>query len=130
MKNEFTLSAILNVKPEKAYKAWLNSKEHSSFTGSPAKINPKAGGAFTAWDGYISGKTMELLPFKRILQNWRTTEFPDTSPDSRLEITFDEVDNGTKLTLKHSNIPEGQADEYKKGWKEFYFKPMKKYFSL
>ena len=58
MKNEFTLSVILNVKPEIAYKDWLNSKEHSNFTGSPAKINPNIGGTFTAWDGYISGKTM------------------------------------------------------------------------
>jgi len=89
-----TLSAILNVKPEIAYKAWLNGKEHSNFTGSPAKINPKVGGTFTAWDGYISGKTMELEPNKRILQKWRTTEFPDKSPDSMLEITFENVDKG------------------------------------
>jgi hypothetical protein len=25
-------------------------------------------------------------------------------------------------------MPEGQADSYKKGWEEFYFEPMKKYF--
>ena len=130
MKNEFTLSVILNVKPEIAYNAWLNSKEHSNFTGSPAKITSNVGGTFSAWDGYISGKTMELDPNKRILQKWRTTEFPDKSPDSMIEITFEEIDKGTKLTLRHFNIPEGQAEEYKKGWKDYYFEPMKKYFSL
>jgi len=26
-------------------------------------------------------------------------------------------------------IPDGQGENYKQGWKDFYFKPMKKYFS-
>jgi activator of HSP90 ATPase len=128
MKNEFTLSVVLNVKPEALCKAWLDSEEHAKFTGSPAEIVPKVGGKFTAWDGYISGKTLELDPGKRILQNWRTTDFDNKSPDSKIEITFEKADKGTKLTLRHFNIPEGTAEEYKKGWKDFYFEPMKKYY--
>jgi activator of HSP90 ATPase len=62
------------------------------------------------------------------VQAWRTTEFPKGSPDSRVEIILETIDGGTKLTLLHSNIPEGQADDYKKGWQEFYFDPMKEYF--
>jgi activator of HSP90 ATPase len=129
MKNEFTVSAFLNAKPDVLFKAWLNSKEHSNFTGSPARISPKIGGKFTAWDDYISGKTIEMDPNMRILQEWRSTEFPENAPDSKIEITFKKVEKGTKLTLKHFDIPHGQAEEYKKGWKDFYFKPMKKYYS-
>jgi activator of HSP90 ATPase len=129
MKNEFTVSVILNEKPDVLFNAWLNSKEHSNFTGSPAKIAPKIGGKFTAWDNYISGKTIEMDPNKRIVQEWRSTEFPEESPDSRIEITFEKVEEGTKLTLRHFDIPKGQAQEYKKGWKDFYFEPMKKYYS-
>jgi activator of HSP90 ATPase len=36
--------------------------------------------------------------------------------------------NGTRVTIIHSEIPAGQGEGYKKGWKDFYFKPMKKYF--
>ncbi|MBI3740016.1 MAG: SRPBCC domain-containing protein, partial [Chloroflexi bacterium] len=70
----------------------------------------------------------ELKPYTRFVQAWRTTEFPEDSPDSRVEVLLEAVKGGTKLTLKHTNIPEGQADSYKKGWEEFYFEPMKKYF--
>jgi activator of HSP90 ATPase len=128
MSNEFTMSIVLKAEPEKIFRAWLSTDGHAAMTGSPARVEPRVGGTFTAWDGYISGKTLELKPYTRILQAWRTTEFPDGSPDSRVEVLLEAVAGGTKLTLIHSNIPAGQTDSYKKGWDEFYFEPMKKYF--
>ncbi len=116
------------VKPKVIYSAWLNSKEHSKMTGSKAKINPKVNTNFTAWDGYISGKTTELKTDEKIVQLWRTTEFPQDAPDSILEIKLSEIKQGTKLTMVHKNIPEGQSESYKKGWEDFYFLPMEEYF--
>jgi activator of HSP90 ATPase len=98
-------------------------------TGNPAKVDGKVGGEFTAWDGYIFGSTLALEPDQRILQRWRTSEFPDDAPDSRLEISFEEVGEGTKITLIHSDMPADQVDSYRQGWEDFYFKPMKAYFS-
>lgn len=128
MRKSFQVSVTLPVKPEVIYEAWLNTKKHSVFTGSPAKIDSRVGGKFSAWDGYITGANLELIPNRRIVQSWRTTEFPSGSPDSKIDVTLTETKNGTKLTLKHSNIPAGQEKEYKQGWKDFYFVPMKKYF--
>ena len=127
-KKGFTLSTILPVGAEKIYKAWLSSDGHSAMTGSPAKVNARVGGKFTAWDGYISGKTLELEPTHRILQAWRTTEFPEDATDSMVEILLKETEGGTKITLKHSNMPEEQVDSYRQGWENFYFTPMKEYF--
>ncbi|MCL5030210.1 MAG: SRPBCC domain-containing protein [Bacteroidetes bacterium] len=129
MKNNFKISTLLPASPERIYKAWLNSKEHSAFTGNTAKATSRKGGAFSAWDNYIIGKNIELVPFKRIVQSLRSTDFPVNVADSHLELLLEKSNKGTKLTLIHSNIPEGQADSYKQGWKDFYFKPMKKYFS-
>ena len=97
-------------------------------TGNAAKVDGKVGGKFTAWDGYIFGSTLELEPDQRIVQAWRTSEFPEDAPDSRLEILFEEVAEGTKVTLIHSNMPEDQVDSYRQGWEDFYFRPMKEYF--
>ena len=98
-------------------------------TGNPAKVKGKVGGKFTAWDGYIFGSTLELEPDQRIVQAWRTSEFPDDAPDSRLEILLEKVTKGTKVTLIHSDMPEDQVDSYRQGWEDFYFKPMEEYFS-
>jgi activator of HSP90 ATPase len=124
-----TLSAVIPATPEQIYDAWLHSKGHSAMTGSPATATARVGGAFTAWDGYIRGKNLELERGKRIVQAWRSTEFPKDAPDSRLEVLLAPASRGTRVTLKHSEIPAGQSASYKQGWKDFYFVPMKKHFA-
>jgi uncharacterized protein YndB with AHSA1/START domain len=130
MTESLNLSTIIPVPPQRVFHAWLDSKEHGGFTGGgEAIIDPHPGGSFTAWDGYINGKTLEIEPSKRILQSWRTTEFSENDPDSQLELLFKPVQEGTQLTLIHTNIPDGQAESYKQGWLDYYFKPMQEYFS-
>ena len=128
MKREFSISVQFPVAPEVIFRAWLSTKGHAAMTGSPARVTARVGGKFSAWDGYITGKTLELIPSVRIVQAWRTSEFADTDPDSMLEITLRPVKGGTRLTLRHSGIPEGQAESYEAGWEESYFTPMRAYF--
>jgi activator of HSP90 ATPase len=128
MKTSFSVSAHLDAPPDVLYHAWLSSEEHTRFTGSPADIDPSIGGRFTAWEGYISGTTLEKEEGKRVVQSWRTTEFPEGSLDSRIEVVFEPADDGTKVTINHSGIPEGQAEDYERGWTEFYFDPMREYY--
>lgn len=128
MKNEFVLSETFNANAEAIYNAWLSTQGHTLMTGSPAKVNGHADGDFTAWDGYIWGTFLELEPNKRIVQLWRTGEFPEDAEDSRVEILLEESNNQTKLTLVHTHMPEDQVDSYRTGWLDFYFKPMKEYF--
>ncbi len=45
-----------------------------------------------------------------------------------LEIQFEKVEKGTKVTLAHSNLPDETGKTYRKGWRDHYFKPMKEYF--
>lgn len=129
MSDSFEISTILPTSPKRIYEAWLNGNEHSAMTGGAAKVDPSIGGRYSAWDNYITGTTIELEPYRRIVQSWRTTEFPPDHPDSRLEIVLEEVDGGTQLTLKHSGISEGQGPGYKSGWGENYFDPMRAYFA-
>ena len=112
MAESFEVSTFFpTISAERIYRSWLDSDEHSAFTGSPAQIDPGVGGKFTAWDGYINGKTLKAEPFQRIVQAWRTTEFPEQTPDSQLEILVEEVDGGAKVTLIHTDIPDGQAED-------------------
>jgi len=124
MKNQLTLSVMLPVPPERLFRDWLDSAAHSAITGSPAFIDPWVGGQFKTWDGYIHGRTLEMQPGKRILQSWRTTDFPQGAPDSLVEVLFEPAAEGTLLTIRHTRIPPGQAGDYAHGWREFYFDPM------
>jgi uncharacterized protein YndB with AHSA1/START domain len=130
MAGELHLQTIIpGVEPRKLFEAWLDSRSHGEFTGGPAEIDPVVGGKFSIYDGYITGSTLELEPYSRIVQAWRTTEFPEDAPDSRLEITLESVAGGCRITIDHFNLPEDQVESYKSGWMEYYFDPLRRYFS-
>lgn len=119
---------IVPAKPMEVYEAFVDAKKHSAFTGSKATGQGKVGARFTAWDGYISGKFVELEEGKKVVQEWVTTEWPEGYPPSRFELTFEKVDAGTEVSMVHSDVPVEQVEELKEGWNEFYWRPLKEYF--
>jgi uncharacterized protein YndB with AHSA1/START domain len=125
----FEVSRIIPATPERIFNAWLDSGEHAKLTGMAATIDRTVGGSFTIGDGYIQGSNVELEPHRRIVQSWRTTEFPEGATPSRLEIYLEPAEGGTLVRLVHTELPEGQSERYLKGWGEYYFDPMTEYFS-
>ncbi len=119
---------FIPAKPADVYDAFLDAKKHSLFTGSKATCVPRIGGKFTAWDGYILGKNLELEAGRRIVQEWKTTEWPAAYSSSIVEFSFKEKGTGTELKMVQSKVPAEQADSYAKGWVDFYWKPLKEYF--
>lgn len=127
--DEISITTEIDVPPSEVFKAWLDSKAHSLMTGANAVIDGRIGGQFTAHDGYISGEFLEIEADRRILQKWRTTDFPDDAPDSLLEIQLFAIDDdGCLVKLIQTNIPEGQGADYLEGWEDHYFEPMRDYF--
>jgi uncharacterized protein YndB with AHSA1/START domain len=51
------------------------------------------------------GTTLELTPNQRIVQAWRTSEFPEDAPDSNVEVLLEEVAEGTRVTFLHRDMP-------------------------
>jgi uncharacterized protein YndB with AHSA1/START domain len=129
MAERLDLTTVINASPRKVYAAWLDARAHSAFTGSKATGGARVGDPFSAWDGYILGVHLELEPGRRIVQTWRTSDFPPGSEDSRLQILLVEAAGKTRLTLTQTNIPDGQAEQYRQGWEQFYFAPLAKYFA-
>jgi uncharacterized protein YndB with AHSA1/START domain len=128
MLESLEISTILPSNSKEAYLAWLDSREHSEFTGKDAFIEPRVGGKFKACSEYIEGEILELDPFNRIVLSWRTAEFPKEHEDSKLEVLFKDTKEGLEMTLIQTEIPDGQAKQYEEGWHKYYFEPMKKYF--
>ena len=127
MKESLELSATFKASPQDIYEAWLDGDQHSGMTGGEATGIALEGTEFTAWDGYITGKNLSLSSNRKIVQSWRTSEFADTDEDSHLEIHLESHGDGCRVTLIHTNIPEGQT-QYEQGWVNHYFTPMQDYF--
>lgn len=127
MSVEFEISEVFPASPEVVYDTWLDSEGHAAMIGTTASASNEVGAKFMAHDGYISGRNVELVTGKLIRQTWRTQEFDALDPDSDLNITLTPEGPGTRLTLKHTNLPD-HGMRYKDGWAEHYFAPMRAYF--
>ena len=128
MTYDFEVSDVLPATPGEIYDAWMSSDGHSAMTGATAQVDARVGGAFDAWDGYITGRTLALEPGRRIVQSWRTSEFSAVDVDSEIEVLLDPVAGGTRITIRHTQVPDGQTGYELGGWQESYFDPMREHF--
>ncbi len=113
--------------PHAVFEALLDSKKHAAFTGQSASISRRVGGKMTAGDGYIEGKNLRIEKDKVIVQTWRTTDFKDSDPDSQIMFHFSKKGKGTRLIFVHSKVPTRLAEEFRQGWIDFYWVPLKAY---
>ncbi len=113
--------------PHVVFEALMDSKKHAAFTGSKASISRKVGGKISAWDGYIEGKNLRVEKDKVIVQSWRTTDFSEGDPDSQIMFHFSKKGKGTRLIFVHSKVPDRLAEEFRQGWIDSYWAPLKAY---
>jgi uncharacterized protein YndB with AHSA1/START domain len=127
---DFTVSDVIPATPQEIYDAWLDSLGHQKITGGkPATITTIPGAAFTVWDKFITGHNLELEYPRRIVQSWRTTRFAKDDADSQIELLLEPAAGGTRITVRHSNVPDGHTSYRDGGCQRSYFDPMKAYFS-
>ena len=114
--------------PQQVYDMYMDPKLQTAFTESLATSDPRVNGRFTAWEGYISGKYLELEPGKRIVQEWQTTDWPPGYPPSRLELQLIATSEGTQINMIQGKVPQSQTNSLLRGWNEFYWQPLDAYF--
>lgn len=118
-------SITFEVSPHEVYEALMDSKKHAKFTGSEASISRQIGGQFTAYDGSLEGKNLDLVPDRKIVQSWRATDWPERHY-SKVTFSLKEVDGGTRLTFTQTGVPEEFYEDIRQGWHDYYWNPMKK----
>jgi hypothetical protein len=128
-KEALRVTSTIPVAPTTLYFAWIDSTHHSSMTGQAAKIDPVVGATYSCCNGYVTGKLVILDLGRRIVESWRTTDFPRDAADSRVEVHFETLGLSTRILILHTEIPEGQSEKYKALWNERYIAPMRAYFS-
>jgi uncharacterized protein YndB with AHSA1/START domain len=123
---------FLSASPAKVYRALTDPTEHSRFTGTICTGAALVGRTYVAGSGYIQGKYLELVPDRRIVSEWRTTEWPHNAPGSKVEIELTEAQQGdtagTELVLTHTLVPISQAEDYRQGWIDSYWHPLRRHF--
>jgi uncharacterized protein YndB with AHSA1/START domain len=118
---------------ERVYRALTDAKQFTQVTtfstvknAPPAEISADAGGKFSCFGGYISGRHIELVPNQRIVQAWRTGGW-DAGVYSLAKFELREQGSETKLVFDHTGFPNGAADHLAEGWHINYWEPLSKF---
>lgn len=112
-----------------------------ALSGMGGTAGPAEGAEFTAFNGHVTGRQIELVPGHRVVQAWRFPEWaPGTYSIVRLTLERDNsnisgsgAEEGTILTVDQDGYPEGADalgchqtwhDHLDEGWLTFYLTPL------
>lgn len=127
MTASITMRIDLPVYPERVYRAWLDSHEHSLITGHPAQIEAKTGGRLCLLSNKVNGEILTLVPFDQLKFSWHMIEIQDCI-NPLIELYLEPTCTGTELTIHHTGIPAHQARQLINWWELTYLRPLKSYF--
>lgn len=119
---------IFKATPEEVYDALMNTKKHKEFTQSECTISTKVGGKISAYDGYINGKNVELVPGKKIVQLWRDSSWPKDY-FSTVTYEFKKTKDGCEMIFTQEGVPR-KSTVNKNAWHKYYWQPMKEMFDV
>ena len=116
MSDSIHQDVAIDASADRIYEALTSAEHFSGFTGgAPSEIDATAGGAFTCFGGMISGRNIELVPGRRVVQAWRVKNWPDGMYSI---VRFELEANGdfTTLAFDQSGHPASAQQELEGGW--------------
>lgn len=120
-------TVILKASPGRVYAALMDSRRHAAFTGDAATLSRRVGGAFSCYGGYITGITLELVPSRRIIQAWRSEDWPKGTY-SIVTFALSRGTRGTtRLVFTQAGVPAPDAKAKSAGWRSHYWAPLAAY---
>jgi activator of HSP90 ATPase len=121
-------SVVFTATPHELYEALMDSKKHTQFTGEKATIGRHVGDPFSTWDDWATGVNVELVPDKKIVQQWRGADWPE-GHHSVITLEFKKEANGTRLDFTQTDIPESLYEDVAEGWQDWYWEKLQAYFT-
>jgi len=126
--------------PQRVYEALINTKQFDGVTqlsaaikeegkalgNKPTAISNHEGGAFVLFGGYITGRQVELIPNKRIVEAWRAGSW-ESGVYSIARFELMEQGSGTKIVFDHTGFPKGLGQHLAAGWRRNYWEPLEKF---
>ena len=122
----FKKTFYLNAEPSDVYAALTNPFTIELWSGYPAEISTEPGSEFTMWEGDITGKMIEAVTDKKVVQQWY---FGDQTEESIVTITIHPKGENSNVTVEHTNIPDEDFEDITEGWREYYFGAISTFFN-
>jgi len=110
---------------EKIWKALTDVTVITAWGGGPAVMDANTGTEFSLWGGDIHGKNIEIVPGKKLVQEWYGGDWP--KPSLATFILSEPKPGITLVELIHEDVPEAEVENFDQGWKDYYLGALKDY---
>ena len=120
-------SVTLPAPAKQLYAMYLSPGKHAAITGQKVAIGARPGSKLSAFGGALSGRMLQTIPGRLIVQAWRSRAFHKSDVDSTLILRFTPKGRSGRIDLMHVNVPDQDYRGVNKGWKSYYWKPWRKY---
>ncbi len=107
----------INAEPSDVYSALTNPFTIELWSGYPANMSTEPGSEFSLWEGDISGRNIEFVQDKKVVQEWY---FGDQQEKSIVTISIFPDRENAQVTVEHINIPDDEFEDIAEGWREYY----------
>ena len=111
--------------PSRIYEALVDSHRFAQITGAPASGDGVEGGSFSAFGGHITGRHVELVRDKRVVQAWRAKSWPE-GVYSVVRFELVPRGTGTKVVFDHEAFPAEMGEHLAQGWQSNYWENLAK----
>ena len=126
MKTIRQTATIRGATPHDLYETIMDSKLHTALSRQPTTVSRRVGGAFKVGHD-LEGKNLKLTKDRRIVQTWRANNWPKGTY-SKATFAFARATGGTRVTFTQTGVPDQFYGEIAKGWREYYWSPLRKQF--
>lgn len=113
--------------PADIYGTLMDGARHGALFGQETKVSPRVGGTFKVGHD-LEGKHLKLVKDKRIVQTWRANNWPK-GVYSKATFALAKASGGTRITFTQTGVPSQFYKEISTGWREYYWKPLRKTFA-
>ena len=113
----FSKTFRINAEPSDVYAALTNPFTIELWSGYPAVMSEEPGSEFSLWEGDISGRNIEFIKDRKVVQQWY---FGDQTEESVVSITIVGRGENSEVTVEQTNIPDDEFKDIAEGWREFY----------
>lgn len=114
---DFKKNFKINAEPSDVYAALTNAYTIGLWSGYPAVMSEEPGSEFSLWEGDITGKNIEFVKDRKVVQEWY---FGNQAEKSIVTITIKPDGGNSDVTVEHTNIPDEDFADITEGWREFY----------
>ncbi|GAB1598176.1 activator of 90 kDa heat shock protein ATPase homolog 1-like [Argonauta hians] len=106
--------------PADLYRIFTVSELMSAFSGGEVICKSEELGEFSLYSGFVTGKFIETVPNKKVIQKWRLKSWPKDH-FSQVTLEFEEKGDSTMLHLIQTGIPQKEYDSTREGWNQNYW---------